>query len=233
MMTVFAVCTCRPCALQCPLCSLQPTNAALVQTPPDRDVQSDAERQAACDAAAAEIEAIIAGKPPGAAAAAGKNPHQATVYVGFQAPPAFDLPGKIKGPGERRCWLFTGVVDVTRPCVFAHPPPTPLPPRRQLPLSHLPLLPNRRPPHRPRRRRPRRGPRPPPRLHIRRQPHKSGRGSGPGPRSGGHRAAGIRKGVPARLRAAVRRTRVGRHGGRSGGGGGRGGGCWGGGADGA
>ncbi|KIZ05387.1 Protein RIK, partial [Monoraphidium neglectum] len=60
--------------------------------------RSDAERQAACDAAAAEVEAILAGKPPGAAAAAARNPHQAVVYVGFQAPPSFDLLAKIRGP---------------------------------------------------------------------------------------------------------------------------------------
>ncbi|KAI8477008.1 MAG: hypothetical protein J3K34DRAFT_455400 [Monoraphidium minutum] len=61
--------------------------------------RTPAERQAACDAAAAEVQAILAGKPPGAAAAAGsRNPHHATVYIGFQAPPSFDLLNKIRGP---------------------------------------------------------------------------------------------------------------------------------------
>jgi hypothetical protein len=77
--------------------------------PGPRPRQTDAERQAACDAAASEVEAILAGKPPGVAAAAGRNPHQAQVYVGFQAPPSFDLFGKIRGPSERRAAFLWAV----------------------------------------------------------------------------------------------------------------------------
>ena len=62
-------------------------------------MQTDDEKQRCVDQAAAEIEALARGQNPLAAQAV-SNPNQATVYVGFEAPPEWGLAGKIRGASK-------------------------------------------------------------------------------------------------------------------------------------
>jgi hypothetical protein len=63
-------------------------------------LQTDDDKQRCVDLAAAEVEALVRGHNP-LAAQANSNPNQATVYVGFEAPPEWGLAGRIRGGSKQ------------------------------------------------------------------------------------------------------------------------------------